>query len=203
MNVNKYVFKLGIELRPQGVKSTRTNWRIGWITPGWFEEKGQIHPTLQNRPSAKKLARQWILLILSPKKQRRPLPFLLYLSFFYVSTCPSWSLAGQGSSAVGDIRAEQSLNKDTLNWLKGQCQDNLYNYFFDNQLNRVLLFNTARTFLLNILTKQKRIEVSWLSHSANTVCDDNNNNNNNNNNNKKILGTKVFSRMRVNCGALL
>ena len=36
-----------------------------------------------NRPGAKELARQGIEAILSPKKQRRPLPSLLYKSFFY------------------------------------------------------------------------------------------------------------------------
>ena len=36
-----------------------------------------------NRPVTKKLARQGIETILTPKKQRRPLPSLLYKTFFY------------------------------------------------------------------------------------------------------------------------
>ena len=44
---------------------------------------GAFHPIIQIVHGAKQQARQGIESILSPKKQRRPLPFHLSLFFFY------------------------------------------------------------------------------------------------------------------------
>ena len=57
------------------IKFLRRIWRIGWVVPGLFEEKDEFIlifkiVLVQNRP---------------PKQQRRPLPFLMYLSFFYTT----------------------------------------------------------------------------------------------------------------------
>ena len=55
------------------MNGTRMIWKGGWI-----------HPILKNRLSAKQLAPQGIEYIIYPEQQRRPLPFLLFLSFFYM-----------------------------------------------------------------------------------------------------------------------
>ena len=50
-----------------------------------------IHPILQNRSKAKQLAwHAWNWINSSPKQQRRPLHFLLSLSFFWLSNEITW-----------------------------------------------------------------------------------------------------------------
>ena len=50
--------------------------------PGWYEESDEFFLSSYH-PGAKQLALQEIEYILSPKQQWRPLPSLLYKSFFY------------------------------------------------------------------------------------------------------------------------
>ena len=63
---------------------------IARIHPFLSNHPGAIYHIMQNRPIGKTaIARQGIEFVLPPKQQRRPLPFLLSLSFFWqcVSTC--------------------------------------------------------------------------------------------------------------------
>ena len=71
-----------------------------------------IHPFLQNQLSAKELERQGIEYILSPKQPPRPLPSLVYLSFFYDSSYPNIS-----ESHVCDSPGEGAGPRDLVHQL--------------------------------------------------------------------------------------
>ena len=62
---------------------TRMSWRKCWFVPMFYNSSWCNSAYSSNRPVAKYLARQGIETIQPPKKQRRPLPSLLYKSFFY------------------------------------------------------------------------------------------------------------------------
>ena len=136
---------------------------LSYFAPGRFEEQDELQQDdLRNRmkssfssyhPGAKQLAWQGIESILSPKQQRRHLPFLLYLSFFYsicLPLCPGYFSPGGGEYSppnTADIAAHLLLPHvgRYLQQLRGHCkqrrQETINNVTTPSTVNRFVIYH--------------------------------------------------------------
>ena len=111
----------------------------GWIYPRirWIHSRiGWIGPILQIvLVHAKQPAWQGIESILSPKQQRRPLPAVLYLSFFYAVRFLPWARAFSPRSVFWATTSTTRLPMfwRTLSWSETTCPA-CCNYDFINVL---------------------------------------------------------------------